>query len=100
MSVRDAVDDIRRAKALFDIYEGNGCHDLFLTIDKAANEQPLHAYDDDHRRDHCQNGSRHDHRPIRDIITRREHLFDAHHDGVHFWISGDQQSGQRYWFQP
>ncbi|KAG1648357.1 hypothetical protein GQR58_029893 [Nymphon striatum] len=71
--------------------EGNGCHLLFLTIDKAANKQPLHADHDNHRWDHRKDRGRHDHRPIRHIVPRREHLFDAHDNRIHLWIGGDQQ---------
>ena len=38
----DPVDHICRAKAFFDIDECDRRHGLFLAVDKAADEQPLH----------------------------------------------------------
>jgi len=48
----DAGDYNRGTKAFLDVVQGNLSHFLFLTIDTAADKQPLHAYDDNHRGDH------------------------------------------------
>ena len=64
---------------------------LFLTVHEAANKQPLHAHHNDDRRDHRKDRSCHNDGPICHVVARGEHLFDAHDDGVHFGIGGDQK---------
>src|SRR4051812_10504216 len=67
---------------------------LFLRLDEAAHELPLHHNNDDDRRDHRQHRRAHHPAPVGRAVEHVHHPGDAHDDRVVALVCGDQERPQ------
>jgi hypothetical protein len=93
MSTVDAVDHRGVAVALLHARREMSAMSIPSTsrFPPGPDEEPLHRHHHEDRRQHRQHRGRHDHRPVGLVVAGGDHPLDAHDDGVHRRIGGDEQ---------